>query len=269
MPTPLASLEKLAFLNLLVIAPNRMGKTTLISTAPRPVYVICSDPENKLDSAGADPKLGMSDITFDPVNSTDGAKIYTQFDSAYQEAATGVRDGRYKTVVWDTITSFARLAIQHELAESDKNGKGSDSRRATERYNSEITRAIFRLTRLPCHVVVLSHDDPTGGKIDGQMDKRGFGIVPGIYGSIRAWVAGQFRDVCYLDFADRETRAGRVLRWHMQGCYGLGTNTRPGVECSPANLTEFAAWRMEKGPAAPTAPSGKKVVSIGGAGGKK
>jgi hypothetical protein len=248
MPTPLADLESLDYLNLLLIAPARMGKTTLIGTAPRPIYVICSDPESKLDSAGrGDPALGMKDITFDPVNSVDGARLYDQFERAYQEAARGVRDGIYKTIVWDTLTSYAMFAIQHELRASDKSGNGSDSRRATELYNSNISSCVFRLSKLKANVVVMAHDYPSGGKIDGQLDKRGFGITPNIYGSIRAWVSGQFRDVGYLDYANKETKDGRVIRWHVQGCYGLGTNSRPGVEASPANLSEFLGWRKDKG----------------------
>lgn len=224
-----------------------MGKTTLISTAPRPIYVIASDPLNKLDSAGTGPE-GMEGIFFDGCNAERGDVLESQFDKCHQEAKRGVAAGEYKTVVWDTLTSFAMLMIQWELEQSDKNGKGSDSRRATERYNSTITSAILRLAKLPCHVLVLAHDYPSGpGKIEGQMDKRGVGIVPNIYGSIRGWVSGQFRDVGYLTTTVKGTAGSpRVIKWSVDGCYGIGSNSRPGVEDSPADVTEFLEWRRDR-----------------------
>lgn len=245
MPTPLSALPHNQFLNLLVISPQRMGKTWLIGTCPRPIYVIASDPPSKLDSAGrADPELGMSDIYCDPCDAVSGPELETQFEKCYREAGVGAREGRYKTIVWDTLTGFAKFLADHYIRETDtKFGSG------VQPFTATISSAIYRITKIPANVLVLAHDYPTGEKIPGQMDKRGHGIVPNIYGSVRGWVSGQFRDVGYLTIPSSGDRNSRVIKWSIEGCYGIGSNSRPGVEDSPANIIDFMQWREDKGQA--------------------
>lgn len=253
MPTPLSALPQNQFLNLLVISPPRMGKTRLAATCPRPIYVIASDPPAKLGSmAQANPDLGMDEIYIDACDAVSGPELEAQFEKCYREAATGAKSGIYKTIVWDTLTGFAKFLADHYIRETDaKFGSG------VQPFTATISSAIYRITKIPANILVLAHDYPTGEKIPGQMDKRGHGIVPNIYGSVRGWVAGQFRDVGYLSTPQND-RWARVIKWSIEGCYGIGSNSRPGVEDSPADIIDFMKWREDKGQAPPvTRPQAK------------
>lgn len=259
MPTNLSELPGLEFLSLLLIAPARTGKTWCLGTAPRPIYIIASDPPSKLDSAGkAVAKLGMKDIIYDPCDASEGPTLYRQREACLREAQRGAAAGDYKTIAWDTFTSYADLALAAELRATD-DGKGPDGRRAYDRFFNEIMSPLNRFLRIPnINLLVLAHDYPESGKIDGQLDKRGIGILPNIAGKSRGRIPALFRDVGYLQCKKESTQ--RVIKWHIDGCYGIGSNSRPGVEDSPADLTEFLSWRKDKGDSkglAPVAPVSK------------
>ena len=234
MPKSASQLEADPFLSLLVIGPSGSGKTHLLGTAPKPIYVICSDDVSKLDSALANDKT----FVYDEVSSTDGQKLIAQFEAAIHEARRGIEAGKYKTVVWDTITVFADYLVNAELEATDK-GNGPDGRQAYGSFARRILNCVGRFLSLKAHRVVLAHYYEPSKEIDGQMKKQGDGILPGIAGAAREKIPGKFHDVVFLKkIAGSEERE---LLTRVSGVYGPRMNGLPGVESVPADLTALVA----------------------------
>lgn len=232
MPKSASQLELDPFLSLLVIGPSGSGKTRLISTAPKPVYVFCSDDESKLDSASDVDKT----FFYDMVDSTDGGKLLSQFESAINEARTGIAAGKYKTVVWDTITVFSDNLVNAELNATDK-GNGPDGRQAYGSFARRMLNCVGRFLSLKAHRVVLAHYYEPSKEIDGQLKKQGEGILPGIAGATREKIPGKFHDVVFLKkIAGSEERE---LLTRVSGVYGPRMNGLPGVSSVPADLTKL------------------------------
>lgn len=250
MPKSAADLASDEFLSLLVLAPPGAGKTRLAGTAPDPIYFMCSDDESKLDSA-----LNTNrSFSYDLVNAVDKA-LYQQFDTALAEARRGVEAGRYKTVVWDTLSMFAFNCCSYELESSGGAGRDENSRTAYDVYNRRLRNCIGRFLNLRCHRVAMSHDYTEGDSAPthpGQTAKTGQGIIPNVPGSIRKIIPGFFHDVVYLKLKTGSIE--RELLTSLKGVYGPKMNGLPGVESVPADLSALVA-RLAAAKAKPSQPS--------------
>ena len=260
MPKSAAQLELDPFLSLLVISPSGGGKTRLTATAPKPIYVFCSDDPTKLDSATALDRT----FVYDEINHSDGSKLLAQFESAIAEARRGIEAGKYKTVVWDTITMFSATLLNAELDATDK-GNGPDGRQAYQTYGRRMINCVSRFLSLKCHRVVMAHYQEQSKPIDGQLKKEGEGILPGIAGTIRQTIPGMFHDVVYLK--KRLESEERDLCLSLAGVYGPRFVGLPGVEKVPADLSALVsrvAAKREGKPvaAAKVAAPTKAVVPI-------
>jgi hypothetical protein len=230
MPKSAAQLEADPFLSLLVISPSGGGKTFLLGTAPKPIYVFCSDDPTKLDSAFANDKT----FVYDTVNHSKGVTLLAEFETALNEARRGVSAGKYKTVVWDTLTMFAAILLNAELDATDK-GNGADGRQAYQTYNRRLMNCVSRFLSLECHRVVMAHYTPPSKEIDGQLKKEGEGILPGVAGSIRSQLPGMFHDVAFL--RKQMESEERELCLSIKGVTGPRFVGLPGVEKVPPDLT--------------------------------
>jgi hypothetical protein len=257
MPKSATQLELDPFLSLLVISPSGGGKTFLLGTAPKLIYVFCSDDPSKLDSAFANDKT----FVYDEVNHSDGTKLLAQFEAALNEARRGIEAGKYKSVIWDTITMFSATLLNAELDATD-NGNGPDGRQAYQTYGRRMINCVSRFLSLKCHRIVMAHYQEQSKPIDGQLKKEGEGILPGIAGTIRQTIPGMFHDVVYLK--KRLEGEERDLCLSMSGVYGPRFVGLPGVEKVPADLSalvsKVAAKREGKPLAAKVAP--KPVVPL-------
>ena len=234
MPKTASQLEIDPFLSLLVIGPSGVGKTFLASTAPKPIYFIVSDDESKLDSALHHDKS----FKYDLASSTDGNKLIAQFEACIHEARRGVASGEYKSVVWDTISTFADYLVNAELEATDK-GNGPDGRQAYGSFARRIINCVGRFLSLRCHRIVMSHYYEPAKEIDGQKKKEGDGILPGIAGAARQKIPGMFHDVvCLKKIAGSEERE---LLTRVSGVYGPKMNGLPGVESVEADLSKLVA----------------------------
>jgi|HubBroStandDraft_6_1064221.scaffolds.fasta_scaffold140475_2 hypothetical protein len=233
MPLLAKDLAKATHLRMLCIGAARVGKTYLINSCPRPVYVIYSDFDvTKLDSA----TRVSDDFVYDEVNETDGGKLLAQTEVALREA----RYGKYATVVWDTISTFALNLCNAALGATDK-GNGSDGRQAYDTYGRHLVNTVGRLlhSSVKSHVLVLSHDRELSPEIAGQAKKRGEGILPNIPGGIRNMVPGMFRDVVYIE--KKKSTQERFFVTGPDGVYRANCQTLPGYETFPADIEKFIA----------------------------
>src|ERR1017187_2463653 len=126
MPFSAADVESSAYLRLLVLGGPKVGKTrTVIDTASAAFgegYAINCDDQFSLKPAAA----VTNKFQWDPVYSGD---LFAQMEKAIKEARDGVRENRYKWILWDTITYYAQR-IETIILDSTDTGKGPDGRRA-------------------------------------------------------------------------------------------------------------------------------------------
>jgi hypothetical protein len=259
MPKFASDAKAFDYLRLLVLGPPKIGKTqTIISTAPKPVYVILSDAESDLRPAAR--VCGPKDFAYDEVNSTRGDVLLRQAESAWKEASEGAKAGRYKSIVWDTLTSFATYLINAELAAST-NDKGNEvPQTAYPSYGRRVKNYIGRLvsSAVPAHVIVISHDVKESKELPGQLAKHGVGIVPGIEGSVRGQIARYFQDVVYMEKRKETGAERRVFITSMEGVYGIGCRSLPNHAEVPADITEFYKLAVGKGDPKPKLSTGGK-----------
>jgi hypothetical protein len=236
MPLSSTEVEASSHLRLLVMGAPKSGKTqTIIATAEAPVYVINSD-----DKYSLRPAARVARFDWDLVLGTDPQAIET----ALREAREGVKAGRYKTVVWDTITKYAGRA-EETFAAATMNAAGEpDGRRFWPRYRKHLHGIIDRLFMLKAHVIVNAHYLEVGSVlIEGQTDKQGAGIVPQLGGQCRATIPAEFQDVVFLEKRKEE----RVFVTSASGVWGPGCRNLPGVSEVPADVQGLWAKMQSAG----------------------
>ncbi len=239
MPQPSSAVESSAYLRLLVLGAPKVGKTqTILSTCEGPAYVINSD-----DQYALRPAARVCEFTYDFAPGKDAQTI----ENCLHEAKIGVKEGRYKTIVWDTISKYASRIVD-VYADATNNAAGEpDGRRFWPRYAKHLHSVIDRLFTLKAHVIVTSHYvEGSNILIEGQVRKAGDGVLPGIPGGARTSIAAEFQDIVFF-----EKRAGkRLFVTSSDGVFGPGCRSLPGVETCEANVQEL--WKMMQGPKAKT-----------------
>lgn len=225
-PQPLTAIRGAgAFHRLLVIGPPKIGKTHWsLKTAHKPVYVLACDGGQSLKPGLRECADG--EVFFDDVNGQDRV-LLNQIEVAVIEASKGARDGRYKTIVVDTLSTLSK-----NLSEIFVPPDCVNVRAGWGAYGMKLRGIIQRLNTLPAHIVYLCHD-----KI--VMDEKGVKkeILPYIQGKTAGDISALVDDIVYLE---REGDA-RVFRTSITGVLGPGCRNLPGVRTIPADLT--AMWQ--------------------------
>lgn len=218
MPHKASEIVASRYMRLLVMGGPKAGKThTVIATAPGPIYVINSD-----DKYGLTPAARVADFEWDLALGNSPQEIET----CIVNARKGVKEGRYKTIVWDTLTKYA-ARIEEVYANATLNAKGdTDGRRYWPLYKKHLHSIIDRLFSLNAHVIVNAHYiESSSVLIDGQTGKSGTGIVPLLGGSARATIPAEFNDVVFLEKKPK----GRFFVASAEGVFGPGCRSLPGV----------------------------------------
>lgn len=234
MPNPSTAVEASSFLRLLVLGGPKVGKThTVIASCEKPCYVINSD-----DKFSLKPAARVCDFTWDLALGSDVQAI----ESCIHEARVGVKEGRYKTIVWDTLTKYAGR-VEDVYAAASANSKGEpDGRRYWQQYRKHLHNVIDRLFALKAHVIVNAHyiENP-GALIEGQVNKAGDGVVPMLGGQARTTIPAEFQDIVFL-----EKRAGkRFFVTSSDGVFGPGCRSLPGMQSCDADIGEL--WKLMNG----------------------
>lgn len=226
MPQPASAISRDKHLRLLVMGPPKCGKTTsIVSTAPGPVYVInCDKSKSALQGAARRTK----NFEWDLVRSD------RDMSEALKNAREGVKSGKFKSVVLDTLSSFA-ATLEEECLDATDTGKGPDGRRAYPMYERRLRHVCEHLFHLEAHVFAVSHYLDLRGEVDPdkQMPKSGDGIAPLLAGKARATVPMLFDDVIFMDYIKGE----RIFVTNPQGAWGPGCRSLEGSEKLPADVS--------------------------------
>lgn len=247
MPLNANDIEENDYLRLLVMGAPKSGKSvSVLRTCEKPAYVINCD--DKLALKGA---LQFTD-EFDYDLVTDlGSGILDQMESAIAYARKHTKalgkdgkpnpDRKYKTIIWDTMSFYARH-IEQVFLDSTDSGKGPDGRRAWPQYKKNLINVVERLFMCEAHVIVLSHYLEAGGaSVDGQVDKEGPGIIPMLGGQARREVPGLFQDVVFLE---KQKDGERVFTTNIDGVWGPGCRSLKGYNSVPADV--MGLWEKMK-----------------------
>jgi len=225
MPLSAKDIGREEFLRALILGPPKVGKsTTIISTAPAPCYVINCDDKSGLKGASR----RRSDFEWDLVKDWDGMQ------AAVATARKGVKEGKYKTVVVDTLSSFA-AGLERDCLKATVTGAGNDNpMKAYPLYERKLQHLLSQLFALSCHVICISHYLEIGKEegLDGGLNKRGEGLAPLLAGKARATVPMVFSDVWFFDYR----RGERILIVSPQGAWGPASRNLEGASTLPADI---------------------------------
>lgn len=215
LPQSLSSIGEKPVPKALILATAKVGKTTTIAkTATNqfgPGYVACSSSVEHLRGALVEcQKAGLQPPEFDMIKSID------DIEACIKAARNGVKDGKYKWVMFDDFGVLATMVLEAYVAST----KG-DGRKYWDQYTRYVSNVVLRLIDLKCPVFVTMHYYETGAEMDGQVAKSGPGIVPAVQGgTLRQFIPGQFNQVIWMERRGSE----RVFRLSVEGVTGPGCN---------------------------------------------
>lgn len=238
MPLASSSLAGQSFARLIVLGAPKVGKTTTCAkTSPGGVYVINSDDEFALRPAAT----AGAEFTYDTALGSEhdlGA-----IERAIREAQKGVKEGRYRTIIWDTVTRYAARA-EDVFAAASAGGSGKpDPRRWYPAHRKHVMNSVDRLLALPAHVILICHYQDKYRDQEGQAQPVREGIVPALGGKLAADLPAMVSDVVYLD---RERSGERVFICSSQGVYGPGGRNLTGVDKVPADVSKLLDVMAQK-----------------------
>lgn len=163
------------FSNFLITGDYGTGKTQILTTAPRPVFIDCFDPGGT-KTAALQPLIASGDIIVENKWETDSWKKPFAYTAWEREMEQRMQEGFFHhigTYALDSITKFSD-SMMYEIL---KRGTGGKSRKGQQPqlqdYGVQQTTAvdwIGVLMGLPCHVVVTGHIGLIKDEVSGKME---------------------------------------------------------------------------------------------------
>lgn len=137
--------EANGFGKILLMGAQKVGKTrAVVSTAPRPVFVINGDGQDALVPAV---NAGAEFASADP-------RTFEEYLDVCSWAAEQADKGNIRTVVVDTINQLHR-----RLVDDTRESLGGVDKQAWGRILTQSTRGIQYLLDAPCHLIIIGYDD--------------------------------------------------------------------------------------------------------------
>jgi len=182
-------------LKMLVVGDFGSGKSSFFSTFPTPGYVFDFD-QHAEGYQGKD--FDYSQYPFSPLG-------WTQFEKDFREVEKAVKEGKYKTVICDSTTSFTDLAMERALQLDPK--REHDGPIWNVHYQivkNLVAPKLRRFLTLPCNVLIAAHLKVTTDSKTGAILK----IDPLLTGDLSEKIPGYFKEVYY---ASAKTIQGKTV----------------------------------------------------------
>jgi phage nucleotide-binding protein len=179
-------------LNVLIYGDSGVGKTSLMATAPAPVLL--------LDMEGGTLPLAGKDV--DIVHVTSPKDI----EEAYKVLK---ENGKYKTVVLDSITEMLRIVLEHVVKSNPTVSRAYGDQPSLSDYGrlNELMRRNLRAFRdLPIHTFFTALAQDMKDETDGTITR-----MPNLSGKLPYEVAGYMDIVGYM-VAQEDKENGEIKR---------------------------------------------------------
>lgn len=213
MPHDASALEREPYDRVLILGEPHIGKSTSVVASAASAFGLgyvmnCGKKTGLLEAKRRGGKF-MWDLIRDE----------RQMEDAIKEARRGCKEGKYKWVVLDDYSLYASW-LESALEDMTRNSKGeSDGRRYYREYRKRLVNILIRLFDIKAHFYCISHFIETGGLIEGQTEKSGFGVAPLFAGAARKEIPAMFGDIIYM--APHSTNKGeRSFFINPVGVYG-------------------------------------------------
>ena len=189
-----------AFIKCMVIGKAGSGKSIFASTFPTPAYVFDFD-KGILSYRGKD-----FDYDHFPVTSAG----WMAFEKKAKEIEVAVKEGKYKTVVFDSASTLTDLAMERAMALDPKRSAtgGPLWNVHYQMVKNLVEGRVQKLLNLNCNIVLNAHidivtDQETGAIID---------IQPLLTGTLSTKIPGLFDEVYYAT----NKVENKVTNWYLQ-----------------------------------------------------
>lgn len=208
------------YTNFLVYGDFGTGKSTLIGTCPKPIFIDSFDPGGTKTRA-LQPLIDNGDIVVDNSWEIESWKAPIAFRQWEQEMFTREREGFFEhfgTYALDSVTKWADAIMFRVLEKGDaKHGARKGQTPQLQDYLVQQLTAIDwlgHIMALPCHSVVTGHIGIEKDEVSGRMET---GLL--LSGKLSRKVPLVF-DEKYITRVGRE---GHILQCHTDGTYHAET----------------------------------------------
>ena len=252
MPQEASSLGADPFLNVLLMAVSKAGKTyssiTSCAKAFGKGYAVCCG----LKSGMLEAQKATKKFAFDIVRDEN------DMEACIKEARDGVKRGEYKWVLVDDFSLFASKL--HDDLRDASAGQSKSGEANGRVFYPELKKRLLNVTRrfldIKAHVIFATHWISPSTEMDGQKAKAGTGIIPLIPGAAREELPTLFPYVLWLEKEDKSNR--RVFRVNPEGVWGPGCYNISGSHTIDADFAQFLKLVKEGDMSGPNGPKGKK-----------
>jgi hypothetical protein len=223
------------WLRMLLMGDAKVGKTfTTLKTALQPIFIINCDQKSALRGAIRH-KLPGWEAT-EPVHSVD------DMNKALKMARYLIAEEGVKTVIWDTLTVYAKHLLKEKKSKAVNNYGAVDTRKAWGEFGDTLLDYVDRFVSLPAHVIVNAHFvdehedlvDDDGNPDNVAKRKATRGKVPLIQGRAKKLITAEFDDIVVME----KRTGGRVFVTSDEGVYGPGGRS-VDVSEMPASVKGF------------------------------
>lgn len=212
--------------NALIYGALKTGKTSILRTCPKPVFVHSFDPSGTLvlrDMIEKDEVL--ADTSFekeDPFKPTACRLWEASFNNLYRK---GFFD-HVGTFALDSMTTWASVIMNEVIRQAAAKKKNREIGGAPQQQDwllqmSFIENYIRKFLSLPCHCILLGHADQPKDE-DGN-NSGNLGIM--ITGKLKERIPALFSEIYYLRIKDYKTGTRELLT---QPVYGIQAGSRLG-----------------------------------------
>ena len=153
--------------NWLIYGDYGTGKTTLLTTAIRPIYVFSFDPGGCTVLEDMPPGSAVLDTAYE-IENRKHPSAFSKWETTYQKLKQSDAFSRCGTVVIDSLTNFGEALMNHIIA---KAGRPDTTPQIQDYYTLQaaLRDIISDCTNLPCDFILTAHIGTDKDQLTGRL----------------------------------------------------------------------------------------------------
>lgn len=207
-----------------VVGDSGTGKSVFASTFPKPAFLFDFD-KGILTYRGLDVDYEQFDLN---------PQGWTRFETTFRQVEQAVKEGKYKTVILDSTTTFTDLAMERALSLDPKRSStnGPLWNVHYQMVKNLVEGYLRRFVSLNCNLVVIAHFQIVTDQESGNV----IAIEPLLTGQLSGKVPGLFDEV-YCAFTKMESgNLKYILRTTPKGFYKARSRLSGKVKLLPDEI---------------------------------